>query len=122
MFKSRKSITNGLSHSPHFVNTNLFVMPLQSSNTFGTIKTTNAYNEQFERIFTSLNEKRQELQSRVSSLPPGDDSLRNQGVYMAWKYEQAEIQMGVKGLEIGQMHKCRRFSIGDECEEQRVII
>ena len=97
MFKSRKSITNGLSHSPHFVNTNLFVMPLQSLNTFGTIKTTNAYNEQFERIFTSLNEKRQELQSRVSSLPPGDDSLRNQGVYMAWKYEQAEIQMGGKG-------------------------
>lgn len=97
MFKNRKSITSGCSLSPNLIITNMFAMPLQSSNTFGTINTTNAYNEQFDKIFTSLNEKRQELQARVSSLPTGDDSLRNSGVSMAWKYEQAEILMGGNG-------------------------
>jgi hypothetical protein len=96
MFKSRKSITT-TSHSPVLLGMNMLAMPIQSSNSFGTINTTNAYNEQFEQIFNSLNDKRQELQARVSTLPVGDDSLRNQGVSIAWKYEQAEIQMGGKG-------------------------
>lgn len=97
MIKSRRTITSTFSHSLNHVNTNILAMPLQSLNTFGTINTTNAFNEQFDQIYTSLNEKRQELQARVSALPPGDDSLRNQGVSLAWKYEQAEVQMGGKG-------------------------
>jgi hypothetical protein len=95
MFKSRKTLTSEFNHLPK--NTNMFALPLQSSNTFSTMDKTNAFNEHFDKIFSSLNEKRQELQARVSSLPPGDDSLRNHGVSLAWKYENAEIQMDGKG-------------------------
>lgn len=97
MLNRKKSITYRQGNTSSLLNTNMIAMPIQSMNTFGTINTTNAYNEQFNQIFNNLNERRQELQSSVNSLPTGDTSLRNQGVSLAWRYEQAEIQMGGKG-------------------------
>jgi hypothetical protein len=97
MFKSRRSITSPTGHSSSVFNSNIVAMPLQSVNTFGTINITNTYNDQFNQLFTSLNERRQDLQAKVGSLPQGDTSLRNNGVTLAWKYEQAELEMGGKG-------------------------
>ncbi|BCB02124.1 hypothetical protein [Bacillus sp. KH172YL63] len=97
MFSKRRSIIRPAGLSISFSNANIIAMPIHSTNTFGTINTTNAYNEQFDQIFTNLNERRQELHAKVSSLSHGDTSLRNEGVSIAWKYEQAEIKMGGQG-------------------------
>ncbi len=97
MFTSRRSITKANSHTVNTFNHNIIGVGLHTSNTFGTIQTTNNFNEQFDTIFKDLNERRQTLDGRVGQLPNGDTSLRNEGVGLAWRYEQAEIEMGGKG-------------------------
>lgn len=89
-----------LSRMP-LVNTGLFTAGIQSVQTFSTIATTGAYNEQFHSIFSELNTTRQNYQQQVNELLTVDsqvkDSLRNKGVGLAWRYEQAELQMGGNG-------------------------
>lgn len=97
MFTNRQSITKANRHVSNTFNHNMIGIGLHTYNTFGTIQTTNAYNEEFDSIFKDLNERRQLLDDRVGQLPNGDTSLRNDGVGLAWRYEQAEIQMGGKG-------------------------
>lgn len=97
MNNRRRSITSRKMNSTSVTNTNMFAMPLQSTNTFGTMNTTHTHNQQFKEMFTSLSKDRQVLQDKVSSLPLGDDSFRNQGVSIGWKYERAEIELGGKG-------------------------
>ncbi|PLT33629.1 hypothetical protein [Bacillus sp. V5-8f] len=96
MFTNRRSITKA-THGSNTFNHNMLGIGLHSSNTFGTIQTTNGYNDQFENIFSDLNARRQLLQDKVSQLPNGNTSLRNDGVGLGWRYEQAEIEMGGKG-------------------------
>jgi hypothetical protein len=97
MFTNRSSITKATRHFPNTFNHNMIGIGIHSSNTFGTIQTTNAYNDQFEKIFNDLNERRQYLENKMNRLPNGDTSLRNEGVGLAWRYERAEIEMGGKG-------------------------
>lgn len=97
MFTNRQSITKANRHVSNTINHNMIGIGIHTYNTFGTIQTTNTYNEQFDSIFKDLNERRQLLDDRMSQLPNGDTSLRNDGVGLAWRYEQAEIQMGGKG-------------------------
>lgn len=84
-------------HSTNTLNQNVIVTGFHSNQSFGTIQTSNQYDEQFNTIFTELNYQREGLQSKVSSLPSGDTSYRNNGVGLAWKYERAEIEMGGSG-------------------------
>lgn len=84
-------------HSPNTFNHNILATGLYSHQSFSTIQTTNQYNEQFETVFAELNQRRQDLQSKVGTLPPGDTSYRNNGVGLAWRYERAEIEMGGSG-------------------------
>lgn len=91
----RRSMTTV--HSPNTFNQNILATGLYSHQSFSTIQTTNQYNEQFETVFSELNQRRQDLQSKVSTLPPGDTGYRNEGVGLAWKYERAEIEMGGSG-------------------------
>ncbi|PAM91406.1 hypothetical protein B4N84_28520, partial [Flavobacterium sp. IR1] len=43
------------------------------------------------------NQRRQDLQNKISTLHSGDTSYRNEGVGLAWKYERMEIEMGGTG-------------------------
>lgn len=83
------------------VNIGVYSVPIQSTNTFGTITTTNKFNKEFNDIYRNLNDIRQEYHLRVQELlgsgSEANDTLRNNGVKLAWKYEQAELQMGGDG-------------------------
>ncbi len=83
------------------LNTNIFAVGAHAVQTFYTIATTKAYNEEFHSVFNELNTYRHNYQEQVNELLAGDspvkDKLRNSGVGLAWKYEKAEIQMGGKG-------------------------
>jgi hypothetical protein len=97
MFTNRRSIKKANRFASNTFNHSIIGVGIHSFNTFGTIQTTNAYNNQFEKIFNDLNERRQFLQDKSNQLPNGDTSLRNDGVGLAWRYEQAEIEMAGKG-------------------------
>lgn len=97
MFASRRTMDNRRQPSSNLAFTSVFSAPLQGTNLIGTMNTTHAFNEEFSQIFSTLNERRQGLQSQVNALPVGDHSLRNQGVQLAWRYEKSEITMGGKG-------------------------
>lgn len=79
------------------MNAGVFTAGIQSVQTFSTIATTNSFNSQFHNVFNELNTLRHEYQQQVNELLAGDaevkDVLRNKGVSLAWKYEQAELQM-----------------------------
>lgn len=83
------------------INPSTFSFGFQAANSFGTTEITNKFNTQFSETFSSLNCIRQEQQHQVNELlassPGANDTLRNKGVELAWKYEQAEISMGGKG-------------------------
>jgi hypothetical protein len=74
---------------------------IQSANTFGTINTTNSFNNQFDGIYKDLNKLRQEYQQQVNELLASGntpkDTLRGKGVELAWKYENGELKMGGDG-------------------------
>jgi hypothetical protein len=74
---------------------------IQSANTFGTINTTNSFNNQFDGIYKDLNKLRQEYQQQVNELLASGntpkDTLRDKGVELAWKYENGELKMGGDG-------------------------
>jgi hypothetical protein len=74
---------------------------IQSANTFGTINTTNSFNNQFDGIYKDLNKLRQEYQQQVNELlasgNTSKDTLRDKGVELAWKYENGELKMGGDG-------------------------
>ncbi len=82
-------------------NPNNMSFVIQSANTFGTVNTINAFNNQFNDIHSNLNNMRQDYQQKVNDLLAGGnrpiDSIRDKGVELAWKYEQAELQMGGDG-------------------------
>jgi hypothetical protein len=81
-------------------NTNIFSIGLSENNTFGTIKTTNVFNNQFKDIMGRLTAQRNEIQQKVNialERNPNDTSNRQAGVKLAREYEQAEIEMGGKG-------------------------
>lgn len=83
------------------INSSTFSFGMQSGNTFGTINITNIFNKQFNDVSSNLNSIRQDYQQKVNELLASgnnpNDALRSKGVELAWKYEQAEIQMGGKG-------------------------
>jgi hypothetical protein len=83
------------------INPCTFSFGMQSANTFGTINITSNFNKQFNDIYTNLNDIRHDYQQKVNELVASgsnpNDTLRNKGVELAWKYEQAEIKMGGKG-------------------------
>ncbi|MFW6030715.1 MAG: hypothetical protein ACOCRO_10775 [Halanaerobiales bacterium] len=83
------------------VNPSTFSFGVQAVNTFGTMDITNAFNNQFHDIYSNLNNIRQNYQQRVNELiasgSSSNDTLRNKGVELAWKYEQAELEMGGSG-------------------------
>ena len=92
--RPRRSIT---AQSPDTFNHNIIASGFHSNQSFGTIQTANHYKNQFETVFTELNQQRETLQTKVSTLPAGDASYRNNGVGLAWKYERIEIEMGGSG-------------------------
>lgn len=108
MYSNRASLTlnqttRGLSKpiSINNINPSTFTFGLQAANSFGTINTTNTFNNQFNDIYNNLNNLRYDYQQKVnnylSSNPSVIDKYRDNGVELAWKYEQAEIEMGGKG-------------------------
>ena len=82
------------------VNTNMLTMPLQSSNTFTTITTTNNFNAQCKKYIDTLGELtrryNEKVRARVTTEPNYRGS-RRKGVKLAWRYEQADVEMGGKG-------------------------
>lgn len=82
------------------VNSNLLTIPLQSLNTFSTISTTNSFNAQCNEFVTHLGElsrRYNTLVRKAVALDPTYTGSRSKGVKLAWKYEQADIEMGGKG-------------------------
>lgn len=82
------------------VNTSMLTMPLQSSNTFTTITTTNNFNTQCENFIDTLGELTRRYNKIVRAevaANPNYRRSRRQGVKLAWKYEKADIEMGGKG-------------------------
>ncbi|MCL9662063.1 hypothetical protein L2089_15320 [Paenibacillus hunanensis] len=103
---SQRLSSQTLSNSHQFsgassINIGVFTVGIQSAQTFSTIATTASYNEQFQNISYELNSMRQHYQKQVndmiSSGSQAKGALRSKGVQLAWKYEQAEVQMGGKG-------------------------
>ena len=82
------------------VNTSMLTMPLQSSNTFTTITTTNNFNAQCKKYIDTLGELtrryNEKVRARVTTEPNYRGS-RSKGVKLAWRYEQADVEMGGKG-------------------------
>jgi len=79
------------------VSNQMYTFALQHNNSFGTIGSTHTYNSEYYGISQELNRLRDEAQDRLNQIPAGDTSMRNVGVRLAWRYEQAEIGMGEKG-------------------------
>lgn len=82
------------------VNSNLLTIPLHSLNTFSTISTTNSFNAQCNEFVTHLGElsrRYNTLVRKAVALDPTYTGSRSKGVKLAWKYEQADIEMGGKG-------------------------
>lgn len=81
-------------------NTGLVMAPMQTVNTFGKIKITTQYDNQYSEFITTLGEKKNILQQRVNGElrnNPNYQGSRRQGVLLAWEYEKADIEMGGKG-------------------------
>ncbi|MFW5980951.1 MAG: hypothetical protein ACOCRU_00085 [bacterium] len=51
----------------------------------------------FNTIISTLNEQNAQLQNAVNQLTAGDFSLRNNGVRLAWQYEQGIVELGGRG-------------------------
>ena len=84
------------------INPSTFSFGMQSANIFGTINITNNFNNEFYVTYSDLDRIRQSYQHQVKYGLKFDPSLhsqtlRNHGVKLAWKYEQAEIRMGGEG-------------------------
>lgn len=82
------------------VNPTLMTMPLQASNTFQTLATTNGYNAQCRGFLQEFNSIKENYQKVVEEKLLADFNYRGHrqaGVKLAWKYEQADIKMGGKG-------------------------
>ena len=82
------------------VNSSLLTIPLQSLNTFSTISTTSSFNAQCKEFVTHLGElsmRYNTLVRKAVALDPTYTGSRSKGVKLAWKYEQADIEMGGKG-------------------------
>lgn len=92
MYRDKRSLSN-----LNAINSNIAGIGLHSINTFGTIQKTVGFNSQFNEIYTKLNELRRATQMKVNTLNRGDTSMRNSGVKLAWKYENAELELGGKG-------------------------
>lgn len=81
-------------------NTNFSSMTtgLISANHFGTIVT--GFNSQYNGFVNSLRVERSEITEKLAGKlaeNPSFVGMRNDGVNLAWKYEQADVQMGGKG-------------------------
>lgn len=82
------------------VNTNMLTMPLQSLNTFTTITTTNNFNAQCKKYIETLGELTRRYNEKVRAKVASDPNYRgsrSKGVKLAWRYEQADVEMGGKG-------------------------
>ena len=82
------------------VNSSLLTIPLQSLNTFSTVSTTNSFNAQCNEFVTHLGElsrRYNTLVRKAVALDPTYTGSRSKGVKLAWKYEQADVEMGGKG-------------------------
>ena len=82
------------------VNTSMLTMPLQSSNTFVTITTTNNFNTQCKKYIDTLGELTKRYNEKVRAKVASDPNYRgsrSKGVKLAWRYEQADVEMGGKG-------------------------
>lgn len=100
---------------PSFISTGVMTAPLQSVNTFSTISTTNRFNTQCKEFVTSLRELSQRYNAKVRqviALDPTYTGSRSQGVKLAWKYEQADVEMGGKGS--ANWDKSQRKEIKDK--------
>lgn len=82
------------------VDTGMLTLPLQSTNCFATITTTNGYNTQCNEIIDYLGELTRRYNAKVLAQLSVDHNFsgsRQQGVRLAWKYEKASVEMGGKG-------------------------
>lgn len=97
MFQQRKSIAiTPYSTSLHF-NSSILGTSVLSDTVTRTFNNTNQYNMEYQAFANDLINQKQAAQDLLSSLPPGDTSLRHRGVDLAWKYENAEVTLGGNG-------------------------
>ena len=79
----------------------VIVNPVLKTN-YQTFSTTSGYNNQLNNFFQNLHEARADLDATLAAKladNPSYKGLRNQGVKLAWSYEQADIEMGGRGSE-----------------------
>lgn len=103
------------------VNPMLMVVPMQSANTFSVMQVTNNYNIECNNFLRELGDLKKSLQNSVNEKMNVDSNFRGyrqEGVKLAWKYEQADIEMGGRGsanwsreqqIELLQKGKVRNY-------------
>ena len=70
--------------------------------TYQAFTTTSGYNNQLNAFLEDLHASREELNIKLAEKladNPSYKGLRNQGVKLAWEYEQADVEMGGSGSE-----------------------
>ncbi|WP_408895264.1 hypothetical protein [Paenibacillus taichungensis] len=75
----------------------IYTFALQQNNSFSTIGTTYSYNSEYSAVAQQLQKLRFDTQQQLHQLPNGDTSMRQKGVLLGWKYEQAEVALGGDG-------------------------
>lgn len=82
------------------VNPMLMAVPMQSANAFSVMQVTNNYNLECNNFLKELGGLKVELQNAVNEKMTVDSNFRGyrqEGVKLAWKYEQADVRMGGSG-------------------------
>ena len=82
------------------VNPMLMAVPMQSANAFRVMQVTNNYNLECNNFLKELGGLKEDLQNAVNERLNVDSNFRGyrqEGVKLAWKYEQADVKMGGTG-------------------------
>ena len=82
------------------VNPMLMAVPMQSANAFSVMQVTNNYNIECKNFLKELGGLKEDLQNSVNEKLNVDSNFRGyrqEGVKLAWKYEQADVKMGGTG-------------------------
>ena len=82
------------------VNPMLMAVPMQSANAFSVMQVTNNYNLECNNFLKDLGDLKENLQNAVNeklNVDPNFRGYRQEGVKLAWKYEQADVKMGGSG-------------------------
>ena len=82
------------------VNPMLMAVPMQAANAFSVMQVTNNYNFECTNFLNELGGLKRDLQNTVNEKLNVDSNFkgyRQEGVKLAWKYEQADVKMGGVG-------------------------